>query len=121
MYIELKTGYSDNVPAWIGIANFSQSGQTIYFDNKAFKKAKLVKGNFFNLETGDEYWISGVKKSGEDRHWAGNGKIMIERVAIPEYLEITNSNSIDSSKFIIVDIAPTDKSRFAEIENRELK
>lgn len=35
MYIELKTGYSDNGPAWIGMVEFSKSGKTVYFDNKA--------------------------------------------------------------------------------------
>jgi len=28
MYIELKTGYQDNGPAWIGRVEFSQSGRT---------------------------------------------------------------------------------------------
>ena len=31
-YIELKTGFSDRGPAWIGKVVFSKSGQTIYFN-----------------------------------------------------------------------------------------
>lgn len=37
-YIELKTGFSNRGPAWIGKVEFSKSGQTIYFNGKAFKK-----------------------------------------------------------------------------------
>ena len=36
-YIELKTGYADNGPAWIGKVEFSKSGKTMYFNNHAFK------------------------------------------------------------------------------------
>ena len=32
------------------------------------------------METGESYWVSGVKKDGQDRHWAGSGKVLIERV-----------------------------------------
>ena len=31
MYIELKTGYSDDGPAWIGYVKTSKSKKTIYF------------------------------------------------------------------------------------------
>ena len=37
-YIELRTGYRDNVPAWIGRVRMSRSGQTVYFNGKAFKR-----------------------------------------------------------------------------------
>src|ERR1017187_4692968 len=41
-YIELKTGYSDDGPAWVGLVEFSKTGQTLYFDNKALKKRKIM-------------------------------------------------------------------------------
>ncbi len=120
MYLELKTGYADNGPAWVSIVDFSKSGQTIYFNNKALKKGNVTGGNYFDVETGDEYWISGVKKNGADRHWSGTGKIMVERRAVPEYLAIINSPHLETKKYSIVDIPPTDKSRFTETENQEL-
>ena len=47
MYVELKTGYDDNGPAWIRKAFFSKTGKTIYFDGKVFLKGerhiKLVR------------------------------------------------------------------------------
>lgn len=58
MYIELKSGFSDDGPAWIGKVKFSKSGQTIYFNDKGFKKISGISGNYMDIETGDEYWIS---------------------------------------------------------------
>ena len=78
-YIELKSGFGDSGPAWIGLVEYSKSEQTVYFNNMALKKLKNsgISGNHFDIETGEEYWISGVKKNGQDRHWAGAGKIRL--------------------------------------------
>lgn len=38
LYIELKLGYSDDGPVWIGRVKHSKSGQTIYFNNKGFQQ-----------------------------------------------------------------------------------
>lgn len=95
MYIELKSGYGDDGPAWIGRVTFSKSGQTIYFNDKALKKFQGISGNFYDVEVGEEYWVSGVKKDERDRHWAGKGKIMIDRKVVNEYLEITGQTSLD--------------------------
>lgn len=103
-YIELKSGYNDNGPAWIGKVKISRSGNTIYFNNHAFERYNGISGNFIDVESGDEYWISGVKKNGEDRHWAGSGKIIIDSKVIPEYLEIVGDKEINKAKFIIEDI-----------------
>ena len=103
-YIELKSGYHDDGPAWIGKVEISRSGNTIYFNDHAFQKWNGCMGNFVDLESGDEYWISGVKKNGADRHWAGNGKIQIDRKIIPEYLEITGEKEINTTRFTVVDI-----------------
>ena len=119
MYVELKSGYSDNGPAWIGLVTFSRTKTTIYFNNKAFKKSPGVSSNFYDIETGDEYWISGIKKNGEDRHWAGSGKILIDKKVVDEYLIITGDEKLDKSRFEITEILETrDKSEFVEIENQ---
>ena len=62
MYIELKTGYSDDGPAWIGYVKTSKSKKTIYFNNHAFQKYNGNYSNYIDIENGDEYWISGLKK-----------------------------------------------------------
>jgi hypothetical protein len=122
-YIELKTGYSDNGPAWIGEVEFSKSGNTIYFNNMALKKPNhpLIGANHFDIETGREYWISGIKKNGKDRHWAGGGKIFIDEDIIDKYLSLVDFDQLDKSNFTMVKIQKEfDKSRFNELENKSM-
>lgn len=121
-YIELKSGFGDNGPAWIGIAEFSKSGRTLYFNGKALKNsnAQGIAGNFYDIENGDEYWVSGIKKNGTDRHWAGGGKIMIDRNVVDQYLSLVDFNILDKNKFELTDILPTDKLKFVKIENEKL-
>lgn len=121
MYVELKSGFNDNGPAWIGKVAYSKSGQTIYFNGRAFKKGSGINGNYYDLETGDEYWISGVKKKGHDRHWAGSGKIMIDKDCIDEYLSIIGKIALDDRNFVIVTLKPAMPSeKFHEAENRKI-
>ena len=103
-YIELKTGYADNGPAWIGNVKESKTGKTIYFNNHAFQKCQGIQGNYYDIETGEEYWISGIKRNGQDRHGAGGGKVIIDRKCVDEYLSIVNRSSLPNSDFIIEDI-----------------
>jgi hypothetical protein len=118
MYVELKSGFSDDGPAWIGKVKFSKSGQTVYFNDKGFKKISGISGNFMDIETGEEYWISGVKKNGEDRHWAGTGKIQIDRKVIDEYLMIIKQENIDLKKLEVVDIVDSfPVERINQLEN----
>jgi len=88
-YVELKTGYSDDGPAWIGKVKLSKSGNTVYFNDKAFRKWRGAGSNYYDIETHEEYWISGVKKDGSDRHWAGHGKIILAKNIVADYLAIT--------------------------------
>jgi hypothetical protein len=88
MYIELKSGYGDNGPARIGRVTFSKTGRTIYYKGKAFQslKGSGISANYFDTETGEQYWISGPKKNGQDRHWAGSGNVEIDEDVREEYL-----------------------------------
>lgn len=103
-YIELKTGYQDNGPAWIGKVSVSKTGKTVYFNDHAFQRYNAAIGNYIDIESGDMYWISRVKKDGNDRHWAGNGKIIIDRKVIDEYLFETDTDALDPAKFDVRDI-----------------
>lgn len=122
MYIEQKSAGHSGL-AWIGFVEFSKSGQTVYFDNKALKKLKNtgISGNHFDIETGEEYWISGVKKNGEDRHKFGGGKIMLDKNSIAEYLKLVDFEIIEDRKFEIIEFEATDKSRFTELENSQVE
>ena len=119
-YIELKSGYNDDGPAWIGNVKESKSGRTLYFNDHAFQKYNGISGNYFDIESGEEYWISGIKKSGSDRHWAGKGQIIIDRKVVDEYLKIIGKAELDERRFIIKEIDnvfPVDRIR--EILNKE--
>jgi hypothetical protein len=68
MYIERKAGELTGA-APIGRVSFSKTGRTIYYDGRAFQslKGQGFKANYFEVETGEEYWISGCKKDGSTR------------------------------------------------------
>jgi hypothetical protein len=87
MYVELKSGQNDRGPARIGRVHFSRTHRTLYYQGKRFQ-SMLGQGcfsNFFDLETGKRYWISGCKKKGQDRHWAGGGPVSIDDDVREEY------------------------------------
>jgi hypothetical protein len=74
MYIECKAeGLTGD--ARIGRVTFSQTGKTIYYRGKMFARLKPCgfKANYYDVETGEEYWISGPKRDGSDRLYAGRG------------------------------------------------
>lgn len=106
-YIELKRNESNhNGFACIGLVSFSKSGKTIYFDAKGFQSLNGtgISGNYFDIETGDEYWISGVKKNMSDRHMFENGKIFIEKRILNEYLKIIGKNELPKSGYELIDV-----------------
>ena len=87
-YIELKSGHGDTGPAWIARLIPTKSGRGFYFRDRLLLRGSGISGNFFDEETGDEYWISGVKKNGQDRHWAGGGPVEIDEDVREEYAAI---------------------------------
>lgn len=121
MYIELKSGYGDSGPAWISYITFSKSGRTVYFNGKALKcSARGISGNYYDLESGDEYWVSGVKKRGTNRHWAGSGKIQLDVNVVADFLQHTGQSEVDSKQYeICSNIKGTDPKDFFEIENEK--
>jgi len=122
-YIELKTGYNDNGPAWIGYVRESKTGLTLYFNGRALRRAKKggTKGNYYDVETREEFWVSSVKKNGQDRHWAGSGKIRIEAAAVAEYLTIIDATKLSASKYEVFEQPlPTDIVKFHSMENEKL-
>jgi hypothetical protein len=82
MYIEQKTDGNRNLedrgPAEIGEVSFSKTGRTVYYKGKSFRRIEGggVYGNYVCPEDGNEYWITGVKKRGSNRHPAGSGPVV---------------------------------------------
>ena len=104
MYLELKSGYNDTGPAWIGYVKASKSSQTLYWNDHAFQKYNGGCSNYVDIETGDEYWISGLKKKESNRHWDGHGKIMIDRRAVNEYLSLIGERELPLNLFEVTDM-----------------
>ncbi|MEM6345037.1 MAG: hypothetical protein AAF927_14190 [Bacteroidota bacterium] len=67
-------------------------------------KGSAHYANYFDLESGEEYWISGVKKNMTDRHWAGGGKIQVERRILKEYLQLLDLAELPRGQFELVDV-----------------
>ena len=68
LYIERKAGNLTGT-ARIGRVAFSKTGKTLYYRGKKFQslKGSGFKANYYDLATGEDYWISGCKKDGTDR------------------------------------------------------
>jgi len=99
MYIEYKQA-SLNGPARIGRVAFSKTGRSLYYGGKTFQSLKGgYKANYFDVETGDQYWISGCKKEGGDRLYVSNLPIEIDEDVRCEYWERIRNlpGSIDRS------------------------
>ena len=87
MYVERKAE-SLNGPARIGRVTFSKTGQTLEYQGKKFQKARGYKWNYFDIETGDHYWISGPRKDGQDRLYSGSTlPVEIDEDVRDEYLK----------------------------------
>ena len=116
-YVEHKSGLGDHGRAWIARVRFSKSGRTVYFADKALKREQGISGNHVDLVTGDEYWVSGVKRDGLDRHSAGGGEVLIERSAVATYLVEVERSVLPAHLQVIDDLPEPDPSRFVDVEN----
>lgn len=115
-YIELKSGCADKGPAWIAHVRTSKTGSQVYFNGKAL--IRVEGSRHMDVETREIYWVSGVKKNGEDRHWAGGGKVSIEAGAVAAYLALVGESALSSIRFTLIDNLPqTDVARFHKQAN----
>ncbi len=86
MYVENKDGMIDGATGRIGWVSFSKTGQTIYYRGRTLQKGSGIKGNFFDVSSGEEYWVSGVKTRGSNAHPAEPGTtIEIDQDALDAY------------------------------------
>ncbi len=87
MYVERITLLNHNGSASIGRVSFSKSGRTIYYRGKTLQslRGSGIIGNYVDVNSGVEYWVSGPKRNGQDRHWAGKGVVKIDAEVVDEY------------------------------------
>ena len=84
MYIESKAG-TLNGAARIGRVTFSRTGRRLYYKGRAFQKGQGFKSNYYDVESGDEYWISGPHRDGQDRLYSSNIPVEIDGDVRDEY------------------------------------
>jgi hypothetical protein len=86
MYIECKAD-SLTGPARIGRVQFSRTGKTLYYKGQTFQslKGSGFKANYFDLDSGEEYWISGCRKDGRDRLYGERQSVEIDDDVREEY------------------------------------
>jgi hypothetical protein len=87
MYVENKDGDIQGVSARIGWVTFSQTGLSVYYRGRTLKRTKWrgIRGNYRDEETGEEFWVSGLKVRGSNVHWAEPAKVVIDDDARDEY------------------------------------
>lgn len=86
MHIEAKKGGLTG-PARIGRVAFSKSGATLYYAGRSFQslKGRGFKANYFDVESGEPYWISGPRRDGRDSLHATNVSTAIDEDVRDEY------------------------------------
>jgi hypothetical protein len=88
MYIENKAGGLGG-RGRIGRVTFSKTRKTIYYQDKCFQSLKGgYKANYYDMETGEQYWISGPKRAGGDRLYGQPGVDIDEDVRVEYWTKI---------------------------------
>lgn len=76
MYVQLKTGYgTDRGPSWISRVRFSKTWRTAYFHGRTLHRVTGTSranfdSNFYDVESGEEYWVSGPKRDRTDGRYS---------------------------------------------------
>ena len=74
----------------------------LYFNGLALQK--WYADRWADVETEQRYWVSRLKKNGCDRHWAGRGKVAIDRRLVEDYLRYTGEKTLYENRYTVVDL-----------------
>jgi len=87
MYVEFKGDGLAGGEARIGRVSFSKTGKTLHYRGKSFQSLKGggFKANYFDVESCEEYWISGCKRDGGDRLYGERVAVAIDEDVREEY------------------------------------
>src|SRR4051794_23232321 len=85
MYIESKaTGLTGD--ARIGRVTFSKSGRSLYYGGRTFQRLRGgYKANYYDVDSLEEYWISGPKQRGGDRLYGERVPVHVDEHVRQEY------------------------------------
>ena len=90
MYLENKDGLLEGSQARIGWVSFSKTGRTVYYSGRSLKAlgGRGVRGNFIDEKSGEEFWISGLKKRGSNAHESESASVVVDDDAKDEYARL---------------------------------
>lgn len=72
MFVQLKTGYSvDHGPCWISTVRFNRSWKTASWHGKTLLRRQGIDANFYDVDTDDEYWLSGPHRNQSNTRYSG--------------------------------------------------
>ena len=98
MYIEYK---GDGIvgPAKIGRVTFSKTGKSLSYGGRTFASlaGQGFKANYFDVDTKEQYWISGCKKDGTDALYSTTVEID-EDVREEYWIQIRNKAELKDTK-----------------------
>ena len=97
MYIENKSGGLSGAGR-VGRVTFSKTGATLYYQGKSFQSLKGYgfKANYFEVESGEHYWISGPKSNGQDRLYPTNAPLEIDEDVKMEYWTVIRGRAVST-------------------------
>ena len=119
LYVELKTGFDNKGPAWIGRGRFSRTGGTLYFLGRVLKKAQSAAGNFLDAASGEAYWVSGVKQNEQNRLF-GNQPVAVDAAVLVGYLQFIGRKTLPKAHYRVVEVLPTSTAYNHLQENQTL-
>jgi hypothetical protein len=82
LYVQLKSGFDgDRGPAWITWAEFSRSWRSLRFHGRRLRRVAgtahaNADSNFYDIETGDRYWVSGPKRDRTDGRYSAQQPVV---------------------------------------------
>ena len=96
MYVENKDGDIEGVSARIGWVTFSKTGISVKYRGKTLRRSKgrPVNGNFFDVDTNETYWVSGIKRNGSNQHPCERISVQVDGDAREEYQRIKSGDSV---------------------------
>lgn len=89
MYLENKSRGLEG-EARIGRVYFSKTGKTLYYRGLKFQslKGSGFKSNYYEVESLEEYWISGPRKDENNRLYGGNQGVEVDEDIKEEYAKL---------------------------------
>ena len=72
MFVQMKTGHDiDKGPAWISVVRFNRTWKTAKWHDKTLRRwPGLFDANFYDVDTNEEYWISGPRRDMRDTRYS---------------------------------------------------